>query len=114
MLPIAIIHIIHSDLVFGMVILFIRAEKNCKIVVPIKNNMVVDKTHQTFRLMYLRDAVLLRYLDDPTLNSLNQYVLTNNVAVLGGLDEEPDFFVDLVTKLREYVALTRPPGGCDH
>ncbi|SPO21724.1 related to PSY2 - subunit of protein phosphatase PP4 complex [Ustilago trichophora] len=45
-----------------------------KQVVEIGDPMIVAKIHQTYRLVYLRDVILARVVDDPTVSILNSFI----------------------------------------
>ncbi|SPO22530.1 related to PSY2 - subunit of protein phosphatase PP4 complex [Ustilago trichophora] len=45
-----------------------------KQVVEIGDPMIVAKIHQTYRLLYLRDVILARVVDDPTVSILNSFI----------------------------------------
>lgn len=45
-----------------------------KQVVEIGDPMIVSKIHQTYRLLYLKDVVLARVVDDPTVSILNSFI----------------------------------------
>lgn len=47
----------------------------------IKDETIRNKIHQTSRLLYLKDVVLARLLDDPTFNILNSFVFFNQVDI---------------------------------
>jgi protein phosphatase-4 regulatory subunit 3 len=51
---------------------------------PIKfdDDGIRAKIHQTYRLLYLRDVVLARVLDDPTFNILNSLLFFNQVDII--------------------------------
>jgi len=72
-------------------------ENNCtfKQVVPITNDEVTSKIHQTFKLLYLKDVVLPRVLDDNTFGSINSYVYFNNVDIVDKLRQDSDFLNEL-------------------
>lgn len=45
-----------------------------KQVIDIGDPMIVAKIHQTYRLLYLRDVILARVVDDPTVSILNSFI----------------------------------------
>lgn len=47
----------------------------------IKDETIRNKIHQTSRLLYLKDVVLARMLDDPTFGILNGFVFFNQVDI---------------------------------
>lgn len=56
--------------------------------IPIQKPEVVSRIHLTYRITYIKDVVLLRYLDDPTILSLNSLISFNNANLLTGLLED--------------------------
>ncbi|TKA29865.1 hypothetical protein B0A50_03229 [Salinomyces thailandicus] len=73
-----------------------------KQVVPITNAEVVRKIHTTYRLLYLKDVVLARILDDPTFSVLNSLIFFYQVDVVNYLQGDADF-------LRELFGIFRDP-----
>ncbi|KAG8763581.1 Platinum sensitivity protein [Ceratobasidium sp. 423] len=49
--------------------------------VPIRDSIVRKKIHQTYRLLFLKDVVLARMLDDPTFNILNSFIIFNQMDI---------------------------------
>lgn len=66
-----------------------------KEVVPIVEEKVRLKIHQTYRLQYLKDVVLARILDDPTFSVLNSLIFFNQVDILQHLQSSPNFLNEL-------------------
>ena len=59
--------------------------------VPIKNNDIRQKIHWTYRLLYLKDVVLARILDDPTFSVLNSLIFFHQVDIVNHLQQSEDF-----------------------
>ncbi|XP_062209977.1 uncharacterized protein LOC133911653 [Phragmites australis] len=68
--------------------------------IPIKNDSVVSKIHQTYRIGYLKDVILPRILDDATLASLNTMIHTNNASVISLLKDDIYFVRELFARMR--------------
>lgn len=66
-----------------------------KEVVPIQDENIRNKIHWTYRLLYLKDVVLARILDDPTFGVLNSLIFFNQVEIVTHLHGTPDFLRDL-------------------
>lgn len=66
-----------------------------KEVVPIVDEKVRLKIHQTYRLQYLKDVVLARILDDPTFSVLNSLIFFNQVDILQHFQSSPTFLNEL-------------------
>jgi hypothetical protein len=53
-----------------------------------------------FRVMYVKNVILLAYLDDPTQSTLTSLLFSNNLTIVGNLSENEAFMNDLFEKLR--------------
>lgn len=70
-----------------------------KEVVPINDEEVVAKIQQNYRVTYIKDVILLRYLDDQTINSLTSMLFFNNVTIITRLTEKQEFMQEFFQKL---------------
>lgn len=70
-------------------------EGRFKEVVPIDDENVRRKIHQTYRLQYLKDVVLARILDDPTFSVLSSLIFFNQVEIVQHLQSSPGFLMNL-------------------
>ncbi|KAF6842045.1 suppressor of mek1 [Colletotrichum plurivorum] len=66
-----------------------------KEVVPIEDETIRRKIHQTYRLQYLKDVVLARILDDPTFSVLNSLIFFNQVDIVQHLQGNSNFLAEL-------------------
>jgi protein phosphatase-4 regulatory subunit 3 len=66
-----------------------------KEVVPIEDDGIRRKIHQTYRLQYLKDVVLARILDDPTFSVLNSLIFFNQVDIVQHLQGNASFLNEL-------------------
>lgn len=66
-----------------------------KEVVPIEDEVIQRKIHQTYRLQYLKDVVLARILDDPTFSVLNSLIFFNQVDIVQHLQGNTTFLNEL-------------------
>jgi len=64
-------------------------------VVKIEDDTVRRKIQQTFRLLYLKDVVLARILDDPTFSVLNSLIFFNQVDIINHIQTNGGFLNDL-------------------
>ncbi|QIX00065.1 hypothetical protein AMS68_005582 [Peltaster fructicola] len=62
-----------------------------KEVVPIDNPDIRRKIHYTYRLLYLKDVVLARFLDDPTFSVLNSLIFFHQVDIVNYLQSNADY-----------------------
>lgn len=62
---------------------------------PIADVNIRRKIHITYRLLYLKDVVLARILDDPTFSVLNSIIFYHQVDIATRLQAEKDFLRQL-------------------
>ena len=67
----------------------------------IKDINVRSKIHQTYRLLYLKDVVLARVLDDPTFGILNGFVFFNQVDIINYIQNNEVFLIELFDGFRD-------------
>uniref|UniRef100_A0A061R721 Protein phosphatase 4 regulatory subunit 3 n=1 Tax=Tetraselmis sp. GSL018 TaxID=582737 RepID=A0A061R721_9CHLO len=79
---------------------FLRERVVFKEVVPIKDQDVKAKIHQTYRISYIKDVILPRVLDDATFATLASLMLFNNVEVLMALQSDSTFLSELFGRLK--------------
>ncbi|KAK9804713.1 hypothetical protein WJX72_001481 [[Myrmecia] bisecta] len=79
---------------------FLRDHVVFKEVVPIADQAIRAKIHQTYRMGYVKDVILPRVLDDGTFAALSSLMLFNNVEVLMALHSDPRFFADLFARVK--------------
>ena len=66
-----------------------------KEIVPIPDPTIKKKIHSTFRLLYLKDVVLARILDDPTFSVLNSLIFFNQVDIVSYLQSNASLLREL-------------------
>ncbi|KAK5127879.1 hypothetical protein LTR85_004996 [Meristemomyces frigidus] len=66
-----------------------------KEVVKIDRPEVRRKIHLTYRLLYLKDVVLARILDDPTFSVLNSLIFFHQVDIVNHLQQNAEFLKEL-------------------
>lgn len=66
-----------------------------KEVVTIEHADVKKKIHYTYRLLYLKDVVLARILDDPTFSVLNSLIFFHQVDIINHLQANHKYLKDL-------------------
>jgi hypothetical protein len=69
-------------------------------VVTIPEESLKSKIHTTFRLGYVKDAVLPRALDDMTMAALHSMMMFNYMDILQSLSALPDYFAQIFRKIR--------------
>ncbi|KAJ4833837.1 hypothetical protein Tsubulata_022444 [Turnera subulata] len=90
---------------------FLKEHVVYKEAIPIKDQLVQSKIHQTYRVGYLKDVVLARVLDEATVASLNNIIHTNNAIVISLLKDDNSFIQELFARLRS--ASTHPESKKD-
>ncbi|KAL9269392.1 Serine/threonine-protein phosphatase 4 regulatory subunit 3B-like protein [Drosera capensis] len=68
--------------------------------IPIKDRIVLSKIHQTYRVGYIKDAILPRALDEATIATLNLMIHANNATVVALLKDDSTFIQELFSRLR--------------
>ena len=69
-------------------------------VVPLGSDALRAKVHQTHRMVYIKEVVLPRVLDDATLSSINSLVYFNQIDIATQLRDDPHFVSQLMSRLR--------------
>lgn len=71
-----------------------------KEVVTIPSEALTRKIHTTYRMGYIKDAILPRVLDDVTFAALHSMMMFNYIEILNGLQQDATFFRDLFDRLK--------------
>ncbi|KAJ8539795.1 hypothetical protein K7X08_014047 [Anisodus acutangulus] len=79
---------------------FLKEHVVFKEAISIKDPIVLSKIHQTYRVGYLKDVILPRVLDDPTVANLNSIINSNNADVVSLLKDDSTFIQELFGKLK--------------
>ncbi|EPQ30255.1 uncharacterized protein PFL1_02371 [Pseudozyma flocculosa PF-1] len=74
---------------------YLRDRAQFKQVVEIADPMIVAKIHQTYRLLYLKDVILARVLDDPTFSILNSFVFFHQSDIVNYCGQNEAFLGQL-------------------
>lgn len=69
--------------------------------VPITDDTVRAKIHQTYRLLYLKDVILARVLDDPMFNILNSLLFFNQIDIITHIASNDRFLTELFSGFKE-------------
>jgi protein phosphatase 4 regulatory subunit 3 len=64
--------------------------------IPIHDPVVQRKIHHTYRLLFLKDVVLARALDDSTFNVLNSCIIFNQIDIITHVQNDVQFLQDIV------------------
>ncbi|KAK3008164.1 hypothetical protein RJ639_013976 [Escallonia herrerae] len=85
-------HVSHRD--------FLKEHVVFKEAILIKDPLVLSKIHQTYRVGYLKDVVLVRVLDEATVASLNSIIHSNNAIVVSLLKDDSTFIQQLFARMK--------------
>ncbi|KAG0163527.1 Platinum sensitivity protein [Apophysomyces sp. BC1034] len=69
-------------------------------IVPIKDEQTMSKIHQTFRLQYLKDVVLVNSLDETLTSTLHSLIFFNHLDIVNFISNDEDFLSDLFAVLK--------------
>jgi protein phosphatase-4 regulatory subunit 3 len=64
--------------------------------ISIRDPVIQRKIHHTYRLLFLKDVVLARALDDSTFNVLNSCIIFNQIDIITHVQNDVQFLQDIV------------------
>jgi protein phosphatase 4 regulatory subunit 3 len=64
--------------------------------ITIHDPIIQRKIHHTYRLLFLKDVVLARALDDSTFNVLNSCIIFNQIDIITHVQNDVQFLQDIV------------------
>jgi protein phosphatase-4 regulatory subunit 3 len=64
--------------------------------ISIHDPIIQKKIHHTYRLLFLKDVVLARALDDSTFNVLNSCIIFNQIDIITHVQNDLQFLQDIV------------------
>lgn len=73
--------------------------------IPIKNQDLLAKIHQTYRVQYIQDIILPApsvFVEDAMLNSLASFIFFNKVEIVTLIQEDEQFLVELFSILTDH------------
>eukprot|EP00008_Paramoeba_atlantica_P008477 CAMPEP_0201486378 /NCGR_PEP_ID=MMETSP0151_2-20130828/10434_1 /ASSEMBLY_ACC=CAM_ASM_000257 /TAXON_ID=200890 /ORGANISM="Paramoeba atlantica, Strain 621/1 / CCAP 1560/9" /LENGTH=900 /DNA_ID=CAMNT_0047870973 /DNA_START=67 /DNA_END=2769 /DNA_ORIENTATION=+ len=68
-------------------------------VIPFDDEEVLGKVHQTYRIQYLKETILHRYLDDCTFATLKSLIQMNQIQIVHRLQTNEKFFSQMFNEL---------------
>ncbi|KAI1811850.1 DUF625-domain-containing protein [Poronia punctata] len=86
---------------------WLQREGRYREVVRIEDEQILRKIHQTYRLLYLKDVVLARILDDNTFSVLNSLIFFNQVDIVQHIQANSSFLGELFSIFKSGQDLTR-------
>eukprot|EP00299_Pterocystis_sp_00344_P018956 c9440_g1_i1.p1 GENE.c9440_g1_i1~~c9440_g1_i1.p1 ORF type:complete len:655 (-),score=148.03 c9440_g1_i1:93-2057(-) len=87
---------------------FLKSVVHFNDVIHIEDTLLVTRIHTNFRLQYLRDVVLQRYLDDATFSTLNNLVFFNGVEIAQQLQYDEKFLASMLLRFHQTVGDRTP------
>ncbi|KAJ9098807.1 hypothetical protein QFC19_006284 [Naganishia cerealis] len=81
---------------------FLSEGSRFKEVVPIEDETIRAKIHQTYRLYYLKDVILARVLDDPMFNILNSLLFFNQIDIITHIGTNDSFLHELFDAFKNH------------
>lgn len=82
---------------------YLRQQAKFREAIPIKNQELLSKIHQTFRVQYIQDVVLPTpsVFEDNMLSTLNSFIYFNKVEIVSLLQEDEKFLTEIFTMLTD-------------
>jgi len=84
---------------------------NFKQPITIHKPDILSKIHLNYRMTYIKDVILLRYLDDTTMGTINSLIFFNNLAVVTGLTEGESFMKEFFSELHRLAGFRADVGS---
>ncbi|PWN50122.1 DUF625-domain-containing protein [Violaceomyces palustris] len=80
---------------------YLKETARFKQVVEIRDPTILAKIHQTYRLLYLKDVILARVLDDPTFSILNSFIFFHQSDIVNFCSTNEVFLTELFGMLAD-------------
>jgi len=82
---------------------FLNQKATFKEVIPIGNQELLNKIHQTYRIQYIQDAILPApsLFEENLLSTMNSFLFFNKVEIVTLLYEDPKFLSQLFSTLKD-------------
>jgi protein phosphatase-4 regulatory subunit 3 len=82
---------------------FLDTKATFKEVIPIGNQELLNKIHQTYRVQYIQDAILPApsLFGENLLSTMNSFLFFNKVDIVTMLYEDPKFLSQLFSTLKD-------------
>ncbi|KAI8071348.1 component of IIS longevity pathway SMK-1-domain-containing protein, partial [Gongronella butleri] len=77
------------------------AQANMELVVPLNNEQVMTKIRETFRLQYLKDVILARYLSEELAATLQHFTLVSQMDIIDHIRNDHVYLACLFTLLKQ-------------
>mmetsp|Transcript_171 Transcript_171/g.271 ORF Transcript_171/g.271 Transcript_171/m.271 type:complete len:981 (+) Transcript_171:744-3686(+) len=79
---------------------YLKTHVRHKEVVPVKNEEILQKVHQNFRITFFKDVLLPRALDESTFSLLGDMELMNGIEIATALHGDSEFLTQLFSLLK--------------
>ncbi|KAF9282356.1 Platinum sensitivity protein [Mortierella alpina] len=79
----------------------LRNGSKYKQLVPVKDQDIEQKIHQVFRLQFLRDVVLTRFMDDGLSSILGSLIFFHNIDIVNYIHQDRTFLSELIGILHD-------------
>lgn len=82
---------------------YLKQQAKFREAIPIKNQELLSKIHQTFRVQYIQDVALptLTVFEDNMQSTLNSFIYFNKVEIVSLLQEDEKFLTEIFTMLTD-------------
>lgn len=82
---------------------YLKQQAKFKEAIPIKNQELLSKIHQTFRVQYIQDVVLPTpsVFEDNMLSTLSSFIFFNKVEIVSLLQDDEKFLTEIFTMLTD-------------
>lgn len=82
---------------------YLKQQAKFREAIPIKNQELLSKIHQTFRVQYIQDVVLPTpsVFEENMLSTLNSFIFFNKVEIVSLLQEDEKFLTEIFTMLTD-------------
>ncbi|KDQ64157.1 hypothetical protein JAAARDRAFT_187524 [Jaapia argillacea MUCL 33604] len=74
--------------------------------IPIRDETIQKKIHHTYRLLFLKDVVLARAIDDSTFNVLNSCIIFNQIDIINHVQNDNPFLNEVIGLFVDFETLT--------
>ena len=79
---------------------FLANELKFKQVVKIEDDSILEAIHLVYRLVYLKDTAIARFIDDQVLANINSLVYVKSGDIVNHIFVNKDILIELLSKMR--------------
>ncbi|CDW88124.1 UNKNOWN [Stylonychia lemnae] len=81
---------------------FLTNELKFKQVVKIEDDQILDSIHLAYRLTYLKDTAIARFIDDQVLSNINSLIYVKSQDIVNHIFYNKEILVELLQKMRSH------------